>query len=209
MKEKFSLINLDVSRETIDNLNVYVDILRKWNATINLVSKGSITDVWKRHILDSAQLFKFVTHDMEKWLDIGSGAGFPGLVIAILAKGRFTNLQVTLIESDKRKCVFLNEVVRELDLNVKILSKRIEDCPPHDADVISARALTQLENLLFYFTFHGSSNCKGLFLKGKNAKNELSLFCVSNNLLVKLTQSEVDKSSYLIEVGKKESYCEK
>ena len=78
MKEKLSLINLDVSRETIDNLNVYVDILRKWNTTINLVSKGSITDVWKRHILDSAQLFKFVTHDMEKWLDIGSGAGFPG-----------------------------------------------------------------------------------------------------------------------------------
>ena len=125
MKEKLSLINLDVSRETIDNLNLYVDILRKWNTTINLVSKGSITDVWKRHILDSAQLFKFVTHDMEKWLDIGSGAGFPGLVIAILAKGRFTNLRVTLIESDKRKCVFLNEVVRELDLNVKILSKRI------------------------------------------------------------------------------------
>ena len=205
MKEKLSLINLDVSRETIDNLNVYVDILRKWNTTINLVSKGSITDVWKRHILDSAQLFKFVTHDMEKWLDIGSGAGFPGLVIAILAKGRFTNLRVTLIESDKRKCVFLNEVVRELDLNVKILSKRIEDCPPHDADVISARALTQLENLLFYFTFHGSFNCKGLFLKGKKIINEMRSVKSIDMFQIKLGASEVDKTGYIVEVGKKEN----
>ena len=205
MKEKFSLINLDVSRETIDNLNVYVDILRKWNTTINLVSKGSITDVWKRHILDSAQLFKFVTHDMEKWLDIGSGAGFPGLVIAILAKGRFTNLQVTLIESDKRKCVFLNEVVRELDLNVKTLSKRIEDCPPHDADVISARALTQLENLLFYFTFHGRFNCKGLFLKGKKIINEMKSAKSIDMFQIKLGASEVDKTGYIVEVGKKEN----
>jgi len=205
MKEKFSLINLDVSRETIDNFNVYVDILRKWNTTINLVSKGSITDVWKRHILDSAQLFKFVTHDMEKWLDIGSGAGFPGLVIAILAKGRFTNLQVTLIESDKRKCVFLNEVVRELDLNVKTLSKRIEDCPPHDADVISARALTQLENLLSYFTFHGSFNCKGLFLKGKKIKKEIESVKNIDMFQIKLNASDVDKTGYIIEVGKKEN----
>ena len=208
MKEKFSLINLDVSRETIDNLNVYVDILRKWNTTINLVSKGSITDVWKRHILDSAQLFKFVTHDMEKWLDIGSGAGFPGLVIAILAKGRFTNLQVTLIESDKRKCVFLNEVVRELDLNVKTLSKRIEDCPPHDADVISARALTQLENLLSYFTFHGRYNCKGLFLKGKKIKSDIESVKNIDMFKIKLSPSEVDRTGYIIEVGKKENGSE-
>ena len=205
MKEKLSLINLDVSRETIDNLNVYVDILKKWNTTINLVSKGSIKDVWKRHILDSAQLFRFVTHDMKKWLDIGSGAGFPGLVIAILAKGRFPNLQVTLIDSDKRKCVFLNEVVRKLDLNVKTVSKRIEDCPPHDADVISARALTQLENLLFYFNFHGNFSCKGLFLKGKMAINEMELVKNIDMFQINLSTSEVDNTGYIIEVGKKEN----
>ena len=208
MKEKLSLINLDVSRETIDNLNVYVDILKKWNTTINLVSKGSIKDVWKRHILDSAQLFKFVTHDIKKWLDIGSGAGFPGLVIAILAKGRFPNLQVTLIDSDKRKCVFLNEVVRKLDLNVKTVPKRIEDCPPHDADVISARALTQLENLLSYFNFHGSFKCKGLFLKGKKTKNEIEAVKNTDMLQMKLSASEVDKTGYIIEVGKKENLSE-
>ena len=205
MKEKLSLNNLDVSRETIDNLNVYVDILKKWNTTINLVSKVSIKDVWNRHILDSAQLFKFVTHDMTKWLDIGSGAGFPGLVIAVLAKRSFPNLEVTLIESDKRKCVFLNEVVRELDLNVKTVSKRIEDCPPQDADVISARALTQLENLLFYFILHGRFDCKGLLIKKKSIKNEIESVKNIDMFRIKLSASEVDKTGYLIEVGKKEN----
>ena len=205
MIKKFSLADLDVSRETIDSLNVYVDILKKWNTTINLVSKDSIKDVWNRHILDSAQLFKFVKYDAKKWLDIGSGAGFPGLVIAVLAKGRFPNLQVILIESDKRKCVFLNEVVRELDLNVKTVSKRIEDCPPQDADIISARALTQLEKLLSYFIYHGNFKCKGLFLKGKNTKNEMELIKNIEMFQIKLSASKVDKAGYLIEVGKREN----
>ena len=205
MNNKFSLDDLDVSRETVNNLNTYVDILTKWNTTINLVSKESIKDVWDRHILDSGQLFKFVTHDVKKWLDIGSGAGFPGLVIAVLAKERFPSLQVILIESDKRKCVFLKEVVRELDLNVKTVSKRIEDCPSQDADVISARALTQLEKLLSYFTFHGNFKSKGLFLKGKNIENEIKLVKNMDMYRIKLSASEVDKAGYLIEVEKREN----
>ena len=205
MKDIFNLDNLDVSRETIDNLNTYVDILKKWNTTINLVSKESIKDVWNRHILDSTQLFKFVSHDVEKWLDIGSGAGFPGLVVAILAKGRFPSLQMTLIDSDKRKCVFLNQVVRELNLNVKIVSKRVEDCPSQDADVISARAFTQLENLLSHFTFHSRFKCKGLFLKGKRIKDEMESVKNIDMFQIKLSASEVDKTGYIIEVGKKEN----
>ena len=205
MIKKLNLEDLDVSRETISNLNSYVHILKKWNTTINLVSKGSIKDVWNRHILDSAQLFKFVTNDVKRWLDIGSGAGLPGLVIAVLAKEKFPSLQVTLIESDKRKCVFLNEVVRELDLNVKTVSNRIEDCPPQDADVISARALTQLEKLLSYFMLHGNFKCKGLFLKGKNIKNEINLVKNIDIFRVKLIPSEVDKDGCLVEVGKREN----
>ena len=208
MKKKLSLNDLDVSRETIDNLNVYVDILKKWNTTINLVSKGSIKDVWSRHILDSAQLFKLVTHDVKKWLDIGSGAGLPGLVIAVLAKRTFPSLQMTLIESDKRKCVFLNEVVRELDLNVKTVSKRIEDCPPESADIISARALTQLEKSLSYFKYHSNFRSKGLFLKGKNIKTEIKLVKNIDNFQIKLSASEVDKAGYLVEVGKRENQSE-
>ena len=204
MRKKFSLEDLDVSRETIDSLYAYVDILKKWNTTINLVSKNSINDVWNRHVLDSAQLFKFLTHDVKNWLDIGSGAGFPGLVISVLAKRRFPGLQMTLIDCDKRKCVFLNEVVRELELNVKIVSKRVEDCPPQEADVISARALTHLEKLLSYFKYHGSFKCKGLFLKGKNTKNEINLVKNIEMFKIKLIVSEVDRAGYIVEVGKKE-----
>ena len=205
MKNKLSLGDLDVSRETIDNLNSYVDILKKWNKKINLVSKESIKDVWNRHILDSAQLFKFVTPDVKNWMDIGSGAGFPGLVIAVLAKRSFPNLQMTLVDSDKRKCVFLNEVVRELDLNVITISRRIEDCPPQDADVISARALTQLEKLLSYFMFHGKLESKGLFLKGIKIQEEIKSVSNTGLFQIKLTPSEVYNGGYLVEVGKREN----
>lgn len=205
MKNKAGFKGFDVSRETLDNLSEYVEILIKWNSTINLVSKNSIQDVWSRHILDSAQLFKFVTKDVKNWLDIGSGAGLPGLVIAILAKENFSNLTVTLIESDKRKCVFLSEVVRKLSLNVKTLSSRIEDCPPQEADIISARALTQLEKLLFYFKCHGKNGCKGLFLKGKNLKNEIKEVSNIDMFQVKITSSEVDKAGYLVEVMKRKN----
>ena len=206
MKNKVNLGSYDVSRETMDSLTKYVHILKKWNTTINLVSKDSLKDVWNRHILDSAQLFKFVNHDVKNWLDIGSGAGFPGLVVAILAKEKFRDLTFTLIESDKRKCVFLSEVVRELSLNVKTISKRIEDCSPQDADIISARALTQFEKLLSYFKYHSKNGSKGLFLKGKNVKSEIR---ESNNIdlfHIKLCPSEIDKSGFLIEVMKRE-YC--
>ena len=205
MIKKLSLENLDVSRETIGNLKLYVDILKKWNTTINLVSKDSIKDVWDRHILDSAQLFKFVTYDVKRWLDIGSGAGLPGLVIAVLAKERFPSLQITLIEADKRKCVFLNQVVRDLDLNVNTVPKRIEDCPPQDADVISARALTELDKLLSYFKYHGKFDCKGLFLKGRNIKNELNLVKNIDGLQIKLSPSEVYNEGYIVEVGKRDN----
>ena len=204
MINKIILADLDVSRETMGNLNLYVQILKKWNSTINLVSKDSIKDVWNRHILDSAQLFKFVTHDVKRWLDIGSGAGFPGLVIAVLAKERFPSLQIILIEADNRKCVFLNEVVRELDLNVTTISKRIEDCYPQDADVMSARALTQLETLLSYFMHHGNVQCKGLFLKGKNLKNELNSVKNIDMFRIKLSPSQIDKDGFIIEVEKRE-----
>jgi 16S rRNA (guanine527-N7)-methyltransferase len=200
MEIQIGLTDLNVSRETTDLLKNYVKILQMWNTKINLVSKDSIKDVWFRHILDSAQLFKFVNSDIKKWLDLGSGAGFPGLVIAILAKDKFPDLSMTLIESDKRKCVFLSEVVRELQLSVKIFPKRIQDCPQQNADIISARALSKLEKLFHYFVYHGKKDCKGLFLKGKSVRNELSLVNNIDVFKVKLGPSTVDKTGYLVEV---------
>ena len=109
MESNSVLETLNVSRETIDSFGDYVKILDKWNKKINLVSKNSMNDVWERHISDSAQLWGFISNNVKKWVDLGSGAGFPGLIIAALAKEKLPDLKVTLIEADHRKCVFLNQ----------------------------------------------------------------------------------------------------
>ena len=150
MKKNNCLKAVNVSRETTELLNKFVVLLKKWNRSINLVSQSSISNIWERHILDSAQLGSFLRFDKQTWVDFGSGAGFPGIVIAVIAKTNFPRVRVILIESDQRKAVFLREVSRELNLNVLTLSERIEDCPRLNADIISARALAPLKKLLVY-----------------------------------------------------------
>ncbi|MCL4170695.1 UNVERIFIED_CONTAM: hypothetical protein GTU68_049362, partial [Idotea baltica] len=136
--------DLNVSRETFAALQAYAALLEKWNPKINLVSKSSLQDLWNRHILDSAQLFSLVQHPHNTWADLGSGGGFPGLVIAIMALESGSPDQVILIESDTRKAAFLRTVIRELGLRASVINKRIEQVDPLDADVISARALADL-----------------------------------------------------------------
>ena len=111
----------DVSRETLDKLTAYVDLLRKWQRSINLVSAPSLADVWRRHILDSAQLLKLAPEHSRSWLDLGSGAGLPGLVVAMLGMPN-----VHLVESDKRKCAFLREAARVAGVQVRIHNCRID-----------------------------------------------------------------------------------
>ena len=203
MSTDYNLKALNVSRETIDILKEYGKILKKWNNSINLVSRNSVSNLWKRHILDSAQLGSFLKFDIKTWVDLGTGAGFPGMVIAILAKDELSDLQMTLIESDKRKCVFLSEVARELDLKVRIISNRIEDCPYLNADIISARALAPLKKLLMYLDLHGKKECKGLFLKGKNIKAELDECLGFTRFEIKTNYSLVDSSGVVVEVTKR------
>ncbi|MCB9963643.1 MAG: 16S rRNA (guanine(527)-N(7))-methyltransferase RsmG [Rhodospirillales bacterium] len=159
--------------EQTDRLRLYVDLLKKWQKTINLVGKNTLEDAWDRHILDSAQLSAHIPQHATL-LDIGSGAGFPGLVLAILRP----DISVTLVESDTRKCVFMQTVARETHCgNVTVLNDRVESVSPQVAyDVISARALASLENLLTLSAPFRTKNpalfC--LFLKGKSAEEELS-----------------------------------
>ena len=200
---KFNLGELNVSRETMELLNSYVDLLKKWNRAINLISSNSMCDVWERHFLDSAQLIRFLSVEKKNWVDLGSGAGFPGLVIAILAKEKFPGLKMTLIESDKRKCIFLNEVARASQLDIKILSNRIEDCPNLNADVISARALAPMKKLLLFFDLHGKNGCKGLFLKGKNLNSELRAVDNINRFKIKVNLSLIDANGCIAEVEKR------
>jgi len=116
-----------VSRETYEDLIAFSDLLTKWNRSINLVSPGSIPELWDRHILDSAQLFPMIDESVQHVVDIGTGGGLPGLVLAILFKHHAPQRQMTLIESDKRKCAFLLTVSTTLQLNTTVIAKRIEE----------------------------------------------------------------------------------
>ena len=139
---------LNVSRETIEKLEMLHELLLKWNPKINLVSRSTLKDAWQRHIADSIQVFEAVDHPVPHWLDIGSGGGFPGLVIALMQGEENAPNTISLIESDQRKCAFLRSVLRETGAKGNILAQRIEQAPPQNAQVISARALADLD-LLF------------------------------------------------------------
>ena len=165
--------NLDVSRETIERLKHYEALLLKWNPKINLVSRATLDQIWERHILDSAQIFRQSDQQTTSWLDIGSGGGFPGMVLAILSKQLAPDRMITLVESDQRKCAFLRTVARETECKVQILSERVEKLIPINADVLTARALADLSKLLEFANLQLSRDGTCLFLKGANWKKEV------------------------------------
>ncbi len=158
-----------VSRETLEKLQIYVDLLNKWQKAINLVSKSTLPEVWERHILDSYQLLEHAPTDKKVWVDLGSGAGFPALVVAIAS-----NFEVHVVESDRRKCQFMREVSRETSANVTIHTKRIEALEPFPADIISARALAALEKLLEMSHPFAHENTTYFYLKGQDVDAELT-----------------------------------
>ena len=165
----------NVSRETYEKLSIYEKTLIKWQSSINLISKSTINDIWVRHFLDSAQLYP-ITKDIEgNILDFGSGAGFPGLILAIMG-----HKNITLVESDQKKCTFLREVARLSETDVSILHSRIENLEFREVDLVVSRALAPLSKLISYvesFVIKSPSNKKVwpkmLFLKGKTYKNEI------------------------------------
>ena len=163
-----------VSRETSERLDRYAALLTRWNAKINLVSRASLAELWSRHIIDSAQLFALRPERAGHWADLGSGGGFPGLVIAILAAEAAPELRVTLVESDQRKAAFLATAARELDLRADVRAERIETLPPLGADVLSARALAPLDTLLGYAARHLAPAGRALFPKGARAAEEIA-----------------------------------
>lgn len=165
---------LSVSRETLEALEAFVALVQRWNPAINLVSKSTLEDLWGRHVLDSAQLFSYCPAEAKRWVDIGSGGGFPGLIVALLAKETMPELQVTLVESDQRKATFLRQAAQTLGLTVTVLSKRIESIPPLAADVVSARALAPLVELLGFAHPHIRHDGVVLFPKGARHAEELS-----------------------------------
>lgn len=165
-----------VSRETLARLQTYEALLRQWQKTINLVAPSTLPDVWGRHFADSAQLAALAPPEARTWLDLGSGAGFPGLVLAIVLAER-GEAKVTLIESDSRKAAFLREVARQTGTAVDILCERIEKVATQAKlqpfDVITARALAPLPRLLDLAAPCFSPKSVGLFPKGREAQAEV------------------------------------
>lgn len=164
-------LGVDVSRETIAALETYAGLLRKWQKAINLVSGATLDDVWNRHFLDSAQLLPLLPAGDDPVTDLGSGAGFPGLVLALVS-GR----AVSLIESDQRKAAFLGEVARATGCagRVQIHAARVEALKPWAAPIITARALADLTQLLDWASPFLSTASVCIFPKGAKAEDELT-----------------------------------
>jgi 16S rRNA (guanine527-N7)-methyltransferase len=188
-----------VSRETLERLKLYAATLERWNKAINLVSQKTLPDLWRRHFLDSAQLLPYLPELGEGrkrvLVDLGSGAGFPGLVLAILGAG-----EVHLIESDQRKAAFLREVSRETGAQAQIHVERIEAVTPFRADVVTARALAPLGDLLAYAEPFLAPDSLCLFLKGKSAEGELTAAAQEWKMKVKRHASRSDPSALLLEI---------
>ena len=186
---------LSVSRETLARLEAYAALLGKWQKAINLVGPASLDDPWRRHFLDSAQLLALAPEEARTWLDIGSGAGFPGLVLAILGVP-----EMHLVESDSRKCAFLREAARITNTKITIHNTRIESLPILPADVIIARALAPMTRLLEWSERFFQNNTRCLFLKGRDAENELTLARKSWNIQLERLPSRSDPSGIIVSV---------
>ena len=164
---------LKLPRSLLEDLKVYVTLLEKWQRQINLVSTASLADVWSRHVLDSAQLYPLIPLDAKRIIDIGSGAGFPGLVLALYFK-HYGGPEVHLVEADGRKCSFLTEVCNQTNVGVIIHANRVETMSELKGDVITARALAPLKKLIKMARKFDDGNATYIFLKGAKAREELT-----------------------------------
>lgn len=169
------VIRQNVSRETHEKLLAYEALIQKWNPSINLVAKSTLREIWSRHIIDSAQVYFAAMNDKSTiWTDMGSGGGLPGIVVATLAQDNDQHVELTMIEADKRKSVFLRTAIRELGLvNTKVINVRIESAQLPQSDMVSARALASLTELFTLSQGFSDEKTTFLFQKGRNWLSEI------------------------------------
>ena len=190
-----------LSEASLSRLTELVALLGKWNRAINLVAPSTLGDVWRRHVADSAQVFDLCPADARVWLDMGSGGGFPGLVVAILSAEKRPGLQVELVESDQRKCAFLQNAAQVLGLGAKVTRARIEDLAPRSADVVSARALAALPVLCGYALPNLAPHGVCLFLKGAGIAAEVEAARRSYRFDLTLFPSHTDPSGVVAQLS--------
>jgi 16S rRNA (guanine527-N7)-methyltransferase len=187
----------NVSRETLDRLKLFVTLLEDWNARHNLVSAASLQDVWRRHILDSAQLWDLIPAGASNMVDLGAGAGFPGLIVAMHLQGR-PGFRAVLYESIRKKCDFLAAAAERLGVAVEIRNSRIEQSRAEPFEIVTARACAPLPRLLLYaHPFQGSSTTN-LFLKGQSVGAELTEAHKIWNMRVQERPSRSDRSGKVL-----------
>jgi 16S rRNA (guanine527-N7)-methyltransferase len=187
----------NVSRETLARLKAYAGLLQDWNARHNLVSARSLEDLWRRHFWDSAQLAPLIPAGARTIADLGSGAGFPGLVLAEMLRDKAA---VTLFEAIAKKCDFLRAVAQCMELSVSVQNMRMEDTAPQIFDVVAARACAPLPKLLAYAQHFVGPNSVCLFLKGQNVGVELTEAHKSWRMKARQIPSLTDPSGVILEL---------
>jgi 16S rRNA (guanine527-N7)-methyltransferase len=194
----FEKYGLDVSRETREKFNIYSQLLLKWQKAINLVSETTLEDMAERHFLDSAQLIKYIPNKNIKLTDMGSGAGFPGMVLAMMGV-----TEVHLIESDMRKATFLREVSRETKTKIFMHDDRVEDASIENIDFITARALAPLNDLLSMMEHLSTSGhfVTGLMMKGEKTEDELLKAEKKWKFTLETYNSITDKSGKILKIN--------
>ncbi len=182
-----------VSRETLVRLDAYAELLVRWSARINLVGANTLGDLWRRHFLDSAQLFAHLPEGTRSLIDLGSGAGFPGLVLSISGVPG-----VELVEADARKCAFLREAARVAAAPVAIRNSRIEALPPHIVDVVTARGCAPLDRLLLLAQPFIGPDTVCLFPKGERAREELTAASQAWTMDATFHESRTDRRGVIL-----------
>ena len=182
-----------VSRETLARLEAYAELLTRWSVRINLVGRDTLPDLWRRHIFDSAQLHRFVPEATQSLIDLGSGAGLPGLVLAILG-----TRDVELVEADSRKAAFLREAARVTGTEVTIRPCRIQAVPPHPVEVVTARACAPLDRLLELAAPFVTPQTLCLFHKGERYNEELTLTRKAWTMSASVEQSLSDRRGVVL-----------
>lgn len=187
----------NVSRETFAKLKTYESLLVSWNKKVNLVAESTISHLWSRHFIDSMQLLNYAPVEM-KWLDIGSGAGFPGLVLAVIAKEKQPNAEFVLIEPSSKKRRFLGVVAKQIGIQVKVLGMKCENVEPQRANIVTARAVAPLPKLLKMTVRHLAKNGTLIFPKGRNRELEIKAARSEWNFDLEEIPSVTDQKSAIL-----------
>lgn len=190
----------EILQKSQSELQKFADLVLKWQRTVNLIAPSTIPDIWERHIVDSAQLVEYIPENAKMLVDMGSGGGFPAIVLAIINKVVGGPVErFYLIESDVKKSIFLREVARVFDLPVQVINQRLECVVLENVDVVTARALKTVEELFVLGQGFITEQTTCLFLKGERVDEELAQN--THKCCIEKIPSRTHKKSYILKIG--------